>query len=287
MSAALFENLLPRSSAACLFIAVIAAGVGLSLGGPVNKADAKAGLTIQEGSWSAQDNWNKPLREESIFVAQSKSIGPSLINGQVTFSIKGGVQKSNKLPFQGEATLELEVTENYEEGAKNKRTNVRGTLLRAKPEQMLKNRSFSTGETSAFSMFEIQFNRQGKAWGYSDGHGRWQDVPSGYALTPHSLMIALRQKPVVDAQNLTIYYPIIKDGTMLTIHNARLAKVRTAEIKLYKSTESVLCDQYDLSIESQIVDRYWIEQGEQRRIVQRKTGDGRTWLLKSHTWVKN
>lgn len=287
MSAALFENLLPKSSAACLVIAVIAGGVGLGFGGPVEKAESKASLTVLEDSWAAQENWNKEVREETVFVAQSKTVGPKPINGEVVFSIKGGIQSSNKLPFQGEASFEVEVSENYQEASKVARSNIRETILRAKPEQLLKNRTFFHGEKSSFSMYLLQFNRQGKAWGFEDGHGRWQDTPSGFALTPRSLMIALRQTPISDEQNISVYYPITKDGTMLTIHSARLAKVSTAQVHPYQSPTPILCNQYDLSIEGTVVDRYWIEQGEKRRIVQRKTSDGRIWLLKSHSWVKN
>lgn len=286
MSAALFENLLPKSSAACLVIAVIAGGVGLKLGGPIRKADASATLVIEDGSWASHDAWGQGKSERSVYVAQSKDMGSSLINGEVSITIKGGVQTSNKLPFQGEYCFELEVSESYEEDSKSGRLNHKATVLRANPEQLLKARSFVSGEKSAFDMFELQFNRQGKAWGFEDGYGRWQAAPSGYSLTPYSLIIALRQKPITEPKILTIYYPIVKDGVMLTAHEARVAKVSTTALKLYQATDAVLCDEYQLSVQGQVVDRYWIEQAQPRRLVQRKTADGRTWLLKSQIWAK-
>ena len=282
MPKAVSENLLPRSSAVCLIIAAIAAVVGTQLNGEVSEEAPSPSLIVPAGSWAAQASWSAGKKELSLYHASSRDFGDPTSTGEVTIAVQRVLLSSKKQPHQGEEGLEQEIQERYRNASARSDKNTRETVLRAKPEQLLRSRSVFIGRGSSFSSFELQFSRIGKAWGFEDSIGSWQAASSGYSLTPTSLILALRQNPVEQERPLSIFFALPINHRMVSSHPGSISKVGQSQVKL--SNENIDCHEYIEKARGEVFDRIWIEKAKPRRLLKRRSGDGLYWLLKKHEW---
>jgi hypothetical protein len=284
MSAAIFDNVLPQSSAVCLFIAGVAAITGTQFGKPIGEGSASPSLIAPKESWSGQAVWDADKVEVSSYHASSKEFSDPTSNGDITITVQKVVLTSKKFPFQGEEGLEQRIHERYQNAVKTRIGDSKDTVLRSKPEQLLRSRAFNHGNETQFSSFELTFSLHGQAQGYEDKNGPWKASPAGTVLTPGSLILALRQHPIKSQRAMTVFYPLWHNGELKTEHNATISMVAEAIIVPWSSKESILCNEYMIKVGEKVVDRIWIEKADSRRLVQRKSTSGQFWLLKSHSW---